>query len=158
MLRRCVWLGALLTVLGCGGGGGDTTISDQPLSGKIGGVAWTFATGETNAFLSMGDTFFVELYGAAFTACDFGAAPTGANTFIFEIPKAVGSYPLSLQRNATFYEAATSFNRVATRGLIVIDTLDTATAGTMKLAGGAKVVLDANNTIDGRFQATICSD
>ena len=75
---RCLGLvlgvGAALACCGlsaCGGEGGGRgagdAISTQPLSGKIGGKAWTFATGETNAFLSMEATFFVDLYDAAFT-------------------------------------------------------------------------------------------
>jgi len=140
---------------GCGGGGSSNgsgaPISSQPLSGKIGGQPWSLAIAQTDSFLSMGDKFFVTMYPTTFTACDTFGAPSNVNTVIIELPKTAGSYNLSLDMNATLYEAATSDNRVATQGHVVIDTITATT-----ISGGANFAFDANNAVDGQFQATIC--
>jgi len=138
---------------GDGGPGGGTPITEQPLTGKIGGQPFTFATGETDAFLSMGDRYFVTLYGSAFTACAVGGAPFSASSVIFEVPKAAGTYKLGLTQTATLYDGAVSYNHVATRGSIVIDAI----AGTT-ISGGASITFDANNAVNGKFTATICAD
>jgi hypothetical protein len=146
----------LLALVGCGsggggdGGGGNVTISDQPLAGVIGGQPWTFGSGETDAFLSTADTFFVNLYPGTVTPCSLGG-PTDADLVTMEVPTAPGSYPLSLQRNVTLYVASTSFNNVATRGLLVIDSVTATT-----VSGGLNTTYDDSNHVDGQFQATIC--
>jgi len=148
------WCLGLLALVGCGGGGGDggsnVMISDQPLSGVIGGQPWTFGSGETDAFLSSADSLFVNLYPGTVTPCSFDA-PTDANLVTMQVPTTPGSYPLSLQRNVTLYVASTSFNNVATRGLLVIDSVTATT-----VSGGLNTTYDGSNHVDGQFQATIC--
>jgi hypothetical protein len=84
---------------GGGSGGGTTTISTQMLAGTIGGQAWTFATGETNAALSTPDEFWVDLYAATFDSCLAFAAPSDADNVTMMMPKTPGSYPLSLSQS-----------------------------------------------------------
>src|SRR5216110_1551635 len=82
------------TGVGAGGGGtggGTTTISTQTLAGKIGGQAWTFATGETNAALSTADELWVDLYAATFDTCVAFGAPSDADEVIMMMPKKPGS-------------------------------------------------------------------
>jgi len=151
-------LGIVLAA-GCGssGTGGDdgvgttTTISTQTLAGKIGGQAWTFATGETNAGLSTADEFWVDLYAATFDACVAFGAPSDADEVIMMMPKTPGSYPVSLSRIATLYVASSSDNLGATRGLLVIDSVTATT-----ISGGLHITYNADNTVDGQFQAAIC--
>ncbi|MEP6652210.1 MAG: hypothetical protein ABJA82_02565 [Myxococcales bacterium] len=148
-------LAGAASLLGCGGGGnpagGSGSIANQTLSGKIGGQPWTYATGQTESFLSMDDKFFLTLYGEAFTTCEIGGAPQGANEFIIEIPKAPGAYDLSLNMNATFYDAATSKNWVVLSGRVDIESVTATT-----ITGGMNVTLNAGNSINGQFEAMIC--
>jgi hypothetical protein len=161
-LAICGWTSLLS---GCGGGGGDggaggggatgggVAISGQLLSGKIGGQAWTVGTAASDAFLSTADRYFVTMYAATFAACESFAAPSGVDEFIVELPSKPGSYSLGLAsgQTATFYQASTSFNHVATKGRIVIDTVTATT-----ISGGANVTFDAANFVDGQFQVSIC--
>jgi hypothetical protein len=136
---------------GGGSGGGTTTISTQTLAGKIGGQAWTFATGETNADLSTADEFWVDLYGTTFDTCVAFGAPSNVDEVIMMMPKAPGSYPVSLSRIATLYVASSSDNWGATRGLLVIDSVTATT-----ISGGIHITYNSDNTVDGQFQAAIC--
>jgi hypothetical protein len=136
----------------CGGGSDDSNlpISSQTLSGKIGGQPWSLVTAESDAFLSTSTKYWVAMYATAFTACQtFG--PTNANEILVELPNTPGNYTLSLTLNATFYNASTSDNLVATRGRIRIDSVTSTT-----ITGGANFTYNADNTIDGQFQVTIC--
>jgi hypothetical protein len=146
-------LGLLLSA-NCGGGssggGSGLAISNQVLSGKIGGQPWTFAAGESDAFLSTASTYYVDMYPSSFTACATFAAPTDVNLLIVDLPTTTGSFNLSLARNATFY-VAPSDNWVATRGRIQIDEVTATT-----ITGGANMTYNADNTVDGQFQITIC--
>jgi hypothetical protein len=147
---RSLFVG-LLALVGCGSGG-TVTISDQPLSGVIGGQTWTFGSGETDANLSTTDSFFVNLYPGTVTPCAF-AAPAGTSQVVMTVPATPGSYPLSLQRNVslTSYVGNTSYNNAATRGLLVIDSVTATT-----VSGGLNATFDDANHVDGQFQATIC--
>jgi hypothetical protein len=140
----------LLLLAGCDGSGGGAPISSQVLAGKIGGQAWTFVQGETDAFLSDGNTFWVNLYASAFSACESFAAPIDENQILIQIPRTGGSYDLSLAQNATFY-LPPGDNYVATRGHVQIDAI-TPTA----ITGGARITYDGDNTVEGQFQASIC--
>ena len=122
----------------------------KSLEQSAGGQPWTFGSGETDAFLSTADSFFVNLYPGAVTPCSFGA-PTDVNLVTMQVPSTPGSYPISLQRNVTLYVASTSFNNVATRGLMVIDSVTATT-----VSGGLNTTYDDANHVDGQFQATIC--
>jgi hypothetical protein len=147
-----VCLGVLL-MANCGGGGSDGSnlpISSQTLSGKIGGQTWSLVTAQSDAFLSTSTTYWVDMFATAFTACQ-GSTPNNANSILMELPNTPGNYPLSLMLNATFYNASTSDNLVATRGRIQIDSVTSTT-----ITGGANFTYNADNTIDGLFQVTIC--
>jgi len=145
-------LGLSLAALaaGCGSSsGGSTTISSQALSGKLGGQPWTLVTGVTNSFLS-GSRYWVDAYAESFTPCT-GSASSNADEIIMNLPMAVGTYPLSINLNQTFYIAATSDNLVATSGEIDITDISATT-----ITGGAKFAFNADNSVDGQFQVTIC--
>jgi len=143
----------LLVALGCGGGsspGGGGAISSQALSGTIGGKAWTLGTAESNAFLSEDDTFWVDAYAESFTPCTH-ATSLDTDNLILTLPKAPGTYGLSLALTQTFYIAAGSKNLAATSGTIVIESVTATT-----ISGAAKFAFNADNSVDGTFQATIC--
>src|SRR5436190_17870860 len=113
---------ALLTSLlaACGTDDGPGAIdTTQTLTGSVGGQAWTFAAGETNAFLSEGeDDFFAELYPMAYTQCGF-SSPSG-NHLIVSVPKTPGEYDMGTSRNMTFV-VGESDNLVTFSGKIVVD-------------------------------------
>lgn len=125
-------------------------IASSPLSGKVGGAAWTLAGARTNAFLSEGDNFGVDVYGQGTVTCD----STGqGNSLILNVPKKVGTYRLSLSLNSTFVvEGTETDNLVATQGAIRVDEV-TATS----LRGGVNMTYDASNSVNGVFEATICA-
>ena len=137
--------------MGSGGGGTTTTVSTQTLTGKIGGQPWTFATGETNAALSTTDQYWVDLYAATFDQCVAFGAPTDADEVIMMMPKTPGTYNVSLGMNATLYSASSSFNYVATRGVLIIDSVTATT-----ITGGLNITYNNDNTVDGQFTASIC--
>ena len=140
-------------LIGCGtddGGAGDIDMS-QTLTGTVGGQTWTFAAGETNAFLSEGeDDFFAEFYPTAYTQCGF-SAPTGDH-LIVAIPKTPGEYEMSLNRNMTFV-VGDSENLVSFEGKIIVDEV---TATSVK--GGLVGSYDGNNKVNGAFELKICED
>jgi len=144
----------LLLAVGCGGGGdggAGATISSQPLAGKIGGQAWTFTTGETSDALSTSEQLWVDLYADTFDACVAFGAPPNADLVTMMMPRTPGSYTVSLTLNATIYSASTSTNFVATRGLLVIDSVTATT-----ISGGLNITYNGDNTVNGQFQAAIC--
>src|SRR5262249_50743538 len=147
MMRARVWCLGLLLLVGCGS---DVSVSMPPLSGKIGGNPWTFGVGETNSFLSMADSLFVNLYSGSFASCA-SAAPVGADSVIMQMPTKPGSYDLSLQLNATLYVGSTSSNYVATSGKLRIDSVTATT-----ISGGLNASYNGANAVDGMFQAAIC--
>ena len=67
------------------------------------------------------------------------------------MPWTPGDYPVTLDLNATLYDAAGNRNNVATRGRLVIDSITGTT-----ITGGLHITYNADNTVDGQFQATIC--
>jgi hypothetical protein len=150
--RAQTWCLGLLVVIvaaaGCGSSG-DVAISTQPLSGMVGGQAWTFGTGETDSFLSTATSLYVNLYAGSFTTCSL-AEPSDASIVTMQMPATPGSYTLSLQRNVTFF-IPPSDNFVATSGRLQIDSVTATT-----ISGGLKATYNSANSIDGQFQATIC--
>jgi len=141
-------------LVGCATDDGDsmstTEIQSSPVTGMVGGKAWTFQAGHTDAFLSEGDDdFFATLFPATFTACGF-SEPAGDH-LIIAVPKTVGDYPMSLARNMTFVVG--SDNKIAIDGHIEVTEV-TAT----KLKGGIAAKFDAQNSINGTFELTICAD
>jgi hypothetical protein len=137
-------------------GDSDTTvIASTPLSGKINGKEWTFQSGQTDAFLSDGDpNFWTALYAETFPACE-GIPDHQEPELILNIPRQAGTYRLSLALNATFaFERGTeSENLVATKGKLVVDEVTST-----QIRAGAFVEYDANNSVNGQFQVSVCAD
>jgi hypothetical protein len=144
---------SLASFAGCATDSDDMStaeISADPVSGMVGGQAWTFKAGDTDAFLSSdGDTFFASLYSSQFTTCGF-SEPTGDH-LILNIPKTVGDYPMSLSRNMTFVVG--NDNKIAIDGHISVTEV-TAT----QIKGGIASKFDDQNTINGSFTIPICPD
>ena len=152
-MKMLIGMLGLIAGLGCGGGGsggGGGAPSNQALTGKIGGKAWTFHTAESDSFLSDDKNFWVDAYAGSFTPCT-SAGPFDSDRLILTLPKTVGTHPLSLSLTETFYVAATSDNLVATSGTIVIDSVTAAT-----ITGSVKFAYNADNSVEGTFEATIC--
>jgi hypothetical protein len=130
--------------------GGSADLKDTPLAGTVGGKAWTFVAGDTDAFLSKDEPdFFASLYPATFTACGF-SGPAGDH-LILSIPKTPGEYPMSLSRNMTFVVG--DDNKIAIDGMIVVDEV---TATSVK--GGIVASFDSSNEVNGRFEIPICAE
>lgn len=155
-MTRAVLLGALCLLLtGCGDDGGDgddggsTSIASGNLTGKVGGMSWTLAAAQTDAFFSDETELWVNFYAEAAPAC--GSSGSG-NSVILIMPNKVGSYALSLQLNGTFViDNASQDNLIATRGALRIDEITGA-----QVRGGLSMTYDAANSISGEFAATIC--
>jgi hypothetical protein len=146
-------LAALLLGAACGGassGGGGQAISSTPLAGKVGGQSWTLASGETDAFLSSGQAdFFTTLYTESVATCTGAGFSVASNQIIVEVPMTTGDY----MRPVTFVvdPTGTNQNLIAT-GHVVVDQV-TATS----VSGGLYAKFDANDIINGQFQATVCA-
>ena len=144
---------ALCLSLALGACGESYEISDQQLQGKVGGVAWTFAAGETDSFLSDEEGFFAKLYASPGEPCAF-SSPSG-NRLLLNVPTAPGDYELSLSRSMTFVveESDGPLNLIATEGRLIVDEV-TATSVT----GGIYGRFDGDNVIDGNFTLTVCAE
>jgi hypothetical protein len=147
---------ALLSPAACGsssdgGGGGGGSISTGTLTGKIGGTAWTFMSGQTTAALSDANGWWVELYEVPIDSPCTSSPSASTRSLLLTLPKTVGAHALSLQLNETFYIAATSDNLAATSGTIQLISNDATT-----IHGAAKFQFNADNTVDGQFTANIC--
>jgi hypothetical protein len=151
----CMGSIACLLLVGCGGGDdandGGAGIADAPLSGKVGGQAWTLASAQTDAFLSDEQNFWVDVYAEA-PASECGA-PASGNSLILNVPRKTGSYPLSFQRNGTFVveQPSTTNNLIATQGSLRVDEVTSTT-----LRGGVSMTYDSNNSVSGSFEAVVC--
>jgi hypothetical protein len=64
---------------------------------------------------------------------------------------AIENYAVTLDLSQTFYIAATNDNLLATSGEIDITDISATT-----ITGGAKFASNADNSVDGQFQVTIC--
>jgi hypothetical protein len=153
--REVMVLGFACALPGCGGGGDDGggssyTIASGRLSGLLDGQPWVLGSAESSEFLSEGEAdFWVDMYAESKAACD--DPPPVADHLIVFVPKTPGDYSLSLALNATFVVGTD--NLVATRGRIVVDEVTSAVA-----RGGAHIEYDADNSVSGSFEVTICSD
>jgi hypothetical protein len=154
-MKRALALGMLaLALTGCGGDDDDgaaASINSGPVTGKVAGASWTLTTAQTDTFLSEGDEFWVDLYAEALTSCnDFGSG----NSIILSVPKRVGTHRMSLSLNGTFVianPATGGDNLVATDGAIRVDEITD-----VMLRGGVTMTYDADNSINGEFEAVIC--
>ena len=147
-----VGVGLSLGLLGCAtdDGGGSDEIESTPLAGMVGGKAWSFVAGDTSAFLSEGDdNFFSTFYPTTFTACGF--SEPGGDHLIVGIPKTVGEYPMSLQRNMTFVVG--DQNLIGINGKIRVDEVSAT-----HIKGGLVGSYDGDNEVSGTFDLTICTD
>ena len=144
---------SMMALVGCAADddASSAQINNEALTGTVGGQAWTFQMGHTDAFLSEGeDDFFATLYPSTFTTCGF--SEPGGNHLIVSIPKAPGKYPMSLSQNMTFV-VGDSNNLIGTNGRIEVDEV---TATTIK--GGMVAQYDGQNEVNGRFEITICAE
>ena len=158
-MTKAVLLTALCLLLaGCGGGvddgddggGGSAMIANAKLAGKVGGMSWTLAAAQTDAFFSDATDFWVDLYSEAPSGCSSSTAP--GSHVILTVPNKVGSHALSLMLNGTFViDNANQDNLVATKGTIRVDEItDTL------LRAGVTMTYDDANSISGEFEAKIC--
>lgn len=146
---RAILLAVLLVVAGCGVGPLD--VSKAPLSGFVGGTAWTFGSAETSAFLSSSDQFFVAAYSEIVAPCTGAGDQVRSNWLLLNVPKVPGDYLLGSGLSETFYVQDGGINYYATEGRIIVNQV-TATM----VSAGAHFIVDGNNTVDGQFQAQIC--
>jgi hypothetical protein len=148
-------LGAICwALLGCGSDGdgdGSAAIAEGTLTGKVGGASWTLVSAQTVAGLSDQDGVWVDLYAESVTSCsDFGSG----NRLILTAPRKLGTHRFSLSLNGTFViagDANGSDNLIATDGAIRVDEITDAV-----VRGGVTMTYDANNSVNGEFEATIC--
>lgn len=154
-MTRIALLGALCLLLaGCGDDGDDdaaASIASGTLTGKVGGASWTLAAAQTDAFLTDDSGFWVDLYAEPIAACgDFGSG----NSLIITAPKTVGTHRFTSTLNGTFViadPATGGDNLVAFDGAIRVDEITDAL-----VRGGVTMTYDANNSVSGEFEATIC--
>jgi hypothetical protein len=167
---------------GCAGSGDEVQISKQPLTGTINGQAWAIgtATEQWDPYSEYGEQYSIAMYPVTFAACE-ESAPANADPLVVLVPGVVGSYPITPPEPANGQAGATgttsdyptwqpypsgsggttgaSSNVAAyfasglraTRGRIVISSV-----GTSAIAGGADLTFDADNHLNGQFQATLC--
>jgi len=151
-MRSSYLVRATLLALGFAAGcGGSLQISDAPMSGKIGGVPWSFGSAESIAFLSSSDQFFVEAYAEVVAPCTGAGNGLSSNRMILNVPRSTGDYLLGSGLNETFFVQSTGFNYIATNGRIVVNQV----TDTM-LSGAGHFIFDADNDVNGQFQAQIC--
>ncbi len=148
MLKTCcLWIS--LAAIGCGGDD-SFDVATTPLSGTVGGQAWTFVAGQTNAFLSEGkDDFFTVMYPTQFSTCGF--SEPGGSHLIVAVPKQVGDYDMGFNRNMTFVVGTE--NKIAFDGRIIVSEV-TAT----KVIGGLHGSFDGDNEVNGQFEVAVCTN
>jgi hypothetical protein len=173
----------LVVIVGAGCGGSDEVqISKQPLTGTISSQAWAIrtATGQRDPYSAFGDEYSITMYPVTFAACE-ESAPAGASPLVVIVPGVVGSYSITPSESSNGQAGSTGStssyptwqpypsgsggttggsNNVAayftsglsaTQGRIVINSV-----GTSAIAGGADLTFDADNHLNGQFQATLC--
>jgi hypothetical protein len=145
---------ALLAGLFAIGCGEDFTVADMQMAGRIDGMAWTLADAETNAFLSAGSSnLFTNMYEHVLESPCQGIGTSSPRHLLLSVPKSPGSYALSVSLNATFVieEGNQTQNLVATRGRLEVDEV-TPTL----VRGGAHIVLDNDNEVNGKLEIRVC--
>jgi hypothetical protein len=151
--KHAVFALALLVTAFVGAcGEGESTafvVSDSNLSGVIGGVAWEFAQGDTDAFFA-DEEHHGRLYSSTYTACE-GFGPSEPKVLV-RLPKTPGEYILGANRSATFFEPP-SDNTIAMEGrLEVYEVSDTL------VKAGLHAVFDSLYTVNGKFEVEICTE
>lgn len=149
----------VVLILGCSDVGSsdndghvDVPFAATPLAGTVGGQPWSLVTAATDAFFSDGDEFWVDVYGEAIAEPCSGFVDATLPNIILNVPKELGEHRLGLTLTATFVlnDAADS-NLVATQGVIMVDAVTES-----QITGSAFIEYDAQNTVNGRFTASIC--
>lgn len=145
-------LAGLLLGGACGGGsgGGGPAIAMTTLAGKVGGQTWTLVSGETDAFLSSGQSdFFTTLYTESVDACTGSGFSVTSNQILVQVPMAAGDY----SRSVTFVVDPSGANQnLITTGHVVVEAVTATT-----VSGGLYARSDDNNVVNGQFQATVCA-
>jgi hypothetical protein len=151
MLRELALAVSVLALVGCGGDegdGGTASIASGPVTGKVGAMSWTLASAQTDSFFSDETEFWVDLFAEASTC---GSTASG-HSVILTVPNRVGTHPLGLNLTATFsLDNDDNDNLATTEGAIRVDAITDTT-----IRGGVTMTFDADNSISGEFEATIC--
>jgi hypothetical protein len=79
----------VVAVMGSVGCGADYEITEQNLTGTIGGTSWSFVAGETETFAS--ETYFALLFAEDFETCGIATSPTQVNHLIISLPKSISN-------------------------------------------------------------------
>ena len=150
------WI-VMFAALGCGacsGDGGDegdgskTAIVSGPLAGLVGGEVWSFVSGQTDAFLSEGESNY---WGEAYSETSTCSAFVDSDHLILNVPRQPGDYALGPTLTATFAITENNDNLIALKGHIVVDEVSASA-----IRGGAFIEFDAQNSVNGHFELTIC--
>ena len=123
-------------------------ISNQPLSGKIGGRPWTAMTDKT--LVPRTKVYVVYIFGTAFPPCTNGL-PLDMDEAVLQVPDTAGSYDLDLTSAQSIVVGSIGQTLLTWKGRLVVESI---TATTVK--GATKFEYDADNYVDGTFEATIC--
>jgi hypothetical protein len=148
--RRCRNFLSVCALLLASCGDSDVSISSQTLSGKVGGKAWSFATGQTNPDLSEGDSFWAALYASRFAACETSTHDDSTGSILLSLPKKTGKHSLGLDLTVTFFSPPGD-NLAATRGSLEVTEITDTT-----IKGGLNATYDGDNSVDGQFTVSIC--
>jgi hypothetical protein len=150
------------TTAACGGDGDGSgvtgaTVANQPLSGMINNQPWTFVSGQTDpSFQLQPDLYSATLFDKQITStCTDLEPPDADRQLLLNIPKAVGTYTLSIDLNQTFsYTDAqgTPQNDVATSGVLEVTSLTNTT-----LRGGVRMHFRTADSVEGQFEITVCN-
>jgi len=151
-MRALCGLALASVLVGCGDEQdyGSWSVTDQPLQGVIGGQPWTFAEGETDAFLSDEESFFTQMFAEAYDTC-VSLEPEGPQILV-GVPTAVGTYDFGSQLNITF-SPSSGENLVSMEGGIEVTEITETT-----VSGGLYSEFDSDNEVDGTFTITLCPE
>ncbi len=143
---------SLLILSACGDDTDSIDVADTPLSGKVAGEAWTFASAQTNAFLSDEEGYWVDLYSAPVASCG-DSTPAGPKLIIL-LPSNVGEYDFSPAQTMTFvvpHDGEGPMNNVASKGRLIVESITDTT-----ITAAVHGIFDDDNEVDGRFTVEIC--
>jgi hypothetical protein len=130
-------------------------ISPAPMTGVMGGVAWSLGTAESDPFLSMGEPeLWVDMWPDVVAPCTDAVTVPRRDYLVLGIPRAAGDYDLGEGLTATFVLVRPDGGRttyVTDHGRIVVDQV-TATL----IRGGAALDYDTANHVNGRFEVSVC--